>query len=571
MLFLKNHPILNIAVVKLFLWFALCSSNTFATSFKDSISPQKALFNKANKFKKDYQLDSAYHYFYSSYLISKNESDSVYIAKGAFKLAIIDYYHKDYNSSEHHLTETLKYAPLNKRTNYSLYCYNLMGLNLEEQLDFKEAIYYFNHYRETYLNKKDTLSNFITYSNNMGKLYQKTKEYPKAVSYFNRILQVPDFQKTYPIKYARALDNKAWSLFQINELEKAFPLFVEAKEIRTTHKNKPGLVMSYYHLGRFFQTKKAFKEAVSFTKKSLQIADSIGNIEGKLKALFLLSQIDAVNSHSYFKQHKEAKEILLAKERQFKDQTARIRYETSKKEAEIQLQKTSITHKNRTILWALLASGIFALSAFVFFIQKKKISRQKENILALQKEVHHTAKNNLNMALRFISKMKEKPSPETIIALEKRIQSMSVLHELLYKKEGNELFVLQEYIQAICETLHQSYTVANKDISYTVSIKASLTYKKASKLGIIVNELVTNIYKHAFATKKTGQYRITADKVKGKFVLTITDNGVGFPKDFNLKNTQTYGLMMTQGLAQQIGGNIEVNSRENTTEIRIIV
>jgi len=538
---------------------------------KKSESPQKELYTKGKSLLKEFNLESAYQSFYDSFVISSKENDSLFITKSLYKLAKIDHYNKDYITCEHNLTKALQYIPSKLKYKYELLCYNLMGVNLKEKSNYKDAIIYFNKFRNTYLNKKDTLLQFTTYSNNMGMLYQKAGDYQKSIYYYNNVIQTSELKKLVSIKYARALDNKAWSLFKNKQYEKALPLFVQAKDIRKRIEDKPGLVMSYFHLGSFYQFKNQTQKAKEYSLQTLQVAENIGDLEGRLKALFLLSKIENTKSHLFFKQYKGLKDSLIEKERQFKHQSSRIRFETVAKEAEIRFQKIRIKSKNKIIFWITIAGLVFAFSSFLFFFQKRKIKEQKKHIQKLQTEVHHTAKNNLSMALKFVSKLKEKPTPEAFIVLEKRIQNMSLLHEILYKKEEDTVLNLQDYLQGICETLHACYSTPHTEIKYSISIEDTLPYESASKTGLIINELVTNIYKHAFIGKDKGHYKIHTKKINDTFVLTLTDNGIGLPSDFNINKQSTYGIRLINGLIAQINGTIEFKSTKGKTEFRIII
>lgn len=537
----------------------------------DTISVQKKLYSSGKKQLQSYEYESAYRYFYKSLLISKTNSDSLYATKSLYKLAKIDFYNSDYSSCEHNLTQALTYRPKKFYTKYSLLCYNLMGLNLKAKGNQKDAIHYFENYRKAYLKKKDTLNQFITFTNNMGMVYQDLKDYTKSIFYYNKLLQLPQIKKQDSVRFARALDNKAWSLFQNQQNKKALPLFTHAKDIRLKIKDQPGLVMSYYHLASYLQNQKNQKKATEYCLQSLQIAYDIGNIEAQLKALFLLSKIEATGSHSFFKKYKKIRDSLVVKERHFKHQTSRIRYETSEKEAEIRLQKAKVNSKNKIILGFAFTGLFFASSSFLFYLQKRKIHTQKKHIQKLQTEVHHTAKNNLGMTIKFINKVKDNPSPQRFLSLEKRINSMLLLHELLYQKEGDSPLDLKEYIESICNSLHTSYASKEKDIHYIIDIQTSLTYKKASKIGIILNELVTNIYKYAFFEKKMGEYQIFITQEKDKKLITVTDNGVGFPNNFDINNLNTYGLRLIKGLITQLNGRLETNFTSNKTEFRIFV
>jgi len=93
-------------------------------------------------------------------------------------------------------------------------------------------------------------------------------------------------------------------------------------------------------------------------------------------------------------------------------------------------------------------------------------------------------------------------------------------------------------------------------------------------LGLIINELITNSYKYAFVdkTSNASTIAITFHQVENspKFLLTITDNGVGIPSSFDIENTTSFGLQLVYDLVEQLNGTIRTNSKQGTS-LEIIV
>jgi two-component sensor histidine kinase len=86
---------------------------------------------------------------------------------------------------------------------------------------------------------------------------------------------------------------------------------------------------------------------------------------------------------------------------------------------------------------------------------------------------------------------------------------------------------------------------------------------------LIINELISNSLKHAFPAGKEGEIRINLRSDNdNKFTLIISDNGVGFPKDLDFRNTETLGLQLVMTLVKQLRGTIELD-RSSETEFKI--
>jgi hypothetical protein len=105
-----------------------------------------------------------------------------------------------------------------------------------------------------------------------------------------------------------------------------------------------------------------------------------------------------------------------------------------------------------------------------------------------------------------------------------------------------------------------------------IDSKININIEQAIPLGLIVNELVTNIFKHAFPEpKKNAKFEIKLVRLHGdKLQLTIADNGVGLPKKFNFKKIDSLGLKLMRLLVKQIRDDIEVKSSKYGTTFEII-
>lgn len=97
----------------------------------------------------------------------------------------------------------------------------------------------------------------------------------------------------------------------------------------------------------------------------------------------------------------------------------------------------------------------------------------------------------------------------------------------------------------------------------------SLIAKKLFPLGIIVNELVTNIMKYAFIGRENGHIRISLDKVDDVATLTIEDDGVGLPEGFDLSTSTGFGLRLVGMLAEQLGGTFSTQSGSGTNSVLV--
>lgn len=195
--------------------------------------------------------------------------------------------------------------------------------------------------------------------------------------------------------------------------------------------------------------------------------------------------------------------------------------------------------------------------------ENKLSSALKEKELLLR-ELQHRVKNNLAMMLSLIDMEKEKlKNPELKLLLgdlENRIHTLSELYNLLYET-GTGTIPLKRYIQEICRSLGQ-----NEQFPITTELEEiDLDIKRATSLGIIANELITNASKYAFSEKNKGNIRIALAREKGSIILTVQDNGKGFPTDYRAENSLGFGLKLVEVLTEELGGFFSLENSEGTT------
>ena len=187
----------------------------------------------------------------------------------------------------------------------------------------------------------------------------------------------------------------------------------------------------------------------------------------------------------------------------------------------------------------------------------------------LLKEVHHRVKNNLMLIIGLIKMQGTKTDNEMfkplLLELESRVRAMALVHESLHNAGDLSRIDLQNYIETLTAHIRAQYG-AERDIRFrvqAVDVKVELDF--AVPCGLILNELISNAYMHAFPGDKpcsgAGQceINITVDRAGDVLELTVADNGVGLPEGTNLENPETLGLRLVRMLSQQINGSIELD------------
>ncbi len=193
--------------------------------------------------------------------------------------------------------------------------------------------------------------------------------------------------------------------------------------------------------------------------------------------------------------------------------------------------------------------------------QLEKTLKDKEMLLT---EVHHRVKNNLQIILSLINLNKNygRDNEKILDDTETRIYAMALIHEKIYSSTSLSDVNMKDYIEELVNSLLDTYL---SNIQFHSNLKPiNLEMNTSIPLGLIVNELVINTIKYAFPNQKEGNLYINFKKEKDHYTLIIQDDGIGLPKNFDLNNLSTLGLMVVQNLVMQIEGNITILNCEGT-------
>jgi len=203
--------------------------------------------------------------------------------------------------------------------------------------------------------------------------------------------------------------------------------------------------------------------------------------------------------------------------------------------------------------------------------QIKASLKEKEVLL---REIHHRVKNNLqiissllNLESRYI---KDEQTLHVFKEIQNRIRSMALIHEKLYQSKELARIDFAGYIRSLVADSFRSY----KANSHLITLKTNiddvlLGIDTAISCGLIISELASNSLKYASPAGRQGTIHVDFHLgEEGKFTLIVGDNGVGFPKDLDFRNTESLGLRLTLTLVDQLEGTIELD-RSGGTEFKV--
>ncbi len=195
----------------------------------------------------------------------------------------------------------------------------------------------------------------------------------------------------------------------------------------------------------------------------------------------------------------------------------------------------------------------------------------KEKTLLLN-EVHHRVKNNLQIVaslLEIQSRNVGEAAREVLRDSKSRVRVIALTHQLLYEGVNFAELELGPYLRNLAQLLKQTYLGEATSVEVQVSVPdqgMKIDIQRAIPCGLIVNELVTNAFKHAFAGRKRGLIRIEAGQQEGGLgFLLVADDGVGLPAALDIASTTTLGFQLIHMLSQQIDGRYALAAGPGTS------
>jgi len=198
--------------------------------------------------------------------------------------------------------------------------------------------------------------------------------------------------------------------------------------------------------------------------------------------------------------------------------------------------------------------------------QVRKALREKEVLL---QELYHRTKNNMNVIISMLSLQAsyiDDPQVGAVFTeMQHRIHAMALVHQKLYQSKDLTGIDLRDYITDLVRYLMNGYSISPEKIELFLEVEPiTVMIDVAVPCGLILNELISNIFKHAFPGNRTGTIRIAAAQDSGgEITLQISDNGVGVPTGFDFKKCRTLGLRTIIAITEhQLNGTIEFMAGE---------
>jgi len=191
----------------------------------------------------------------------------------------------------------------------------------------------------------------------------------------------------------------------------------------------------------------------------------------------------------------------------------------------------------------------------------KMLLKEKEIMV---REAHHRIKNNVGTVTSLVRlQMYSATSPETQKDLQNaivRLESVRAVYDMLLNTNEYSAIPLRAYVEELADIMVSIFPQSEK-IKLRIEVgEFVLPVKKLFPVGAIINEIITNSIQHGFAGRESGEIVISIEQRENKILMTIRDNGIGLPPDFNMETSAKFGMMIIGMLVQQLDGEFSITS-----------
>lgn len=394
----------------------------------------------------------------------------------------------------------------------------------------------------------------------------------------------PRFEK-YRIGY---YNNIAQVYVKRRELDKA--LFYVSKGIALAKKYRQPLSLTYSYtwLSQIYLYQNNYAQSTAYLEEAIKIARQIKNPFREMELSDYLSESlrtagEYKRALDAYTRYSEIRDSIRVLENVRQVSELQIRYEDEKKDHRISALG-AVNEIRQRETW--LATGglvvFLGLSMFMLFQYRTiarankaleennaRIREQSEQMQVLMKELHHRVKNNLQTVSNLLSlqsnRLTDEDARESIRTGQQRIEAMSLIHKSLYSHDRVNLVDMNEYMTNLTESVMQSFGWDRDRLQLIVDVTVTeLDIDIAMPLGLIVNEWITNAFKHAYNDNESPELTLKLSQ-PDELLLEIHDNGPGLPPLLWERPGNSFGLKLVKVLARQLDAKINVASHPGTT------
>ncbi|MFZ6663582.1 tetratricopeptide repeat protein [Peijinzhouia sedimentorum] len=494
-----------------------------------------------------------------------------------------------------------------------------LGYVFERRGDLSIAFEYATKTLELGEKYKDKKAIAMAYSD-ISNLFWKQGKYESGVEYGLKSIAIFEERGIKDLDYDFTLHVLGNNLMELGRFEEALPYYQQSTEIGKQYGFYNNLSDTYIALTDLYSQMGDFKNAETSGKEALKYAEllqndfmivrslhSLGKLKNKLGEyaaavvylersiqtatadfgdIYYLSLIHRDLSEAFeganrieeslnaFKKYNELNQLVFNTEADQRIAQLQTEMDVNQKENIILLQNEELKKQEIIQLFTFILTAVMVLFLFLLyrvFIRRKKYSllleKQNKEKEFLLKEIHHRVKNNLETISSLLSlqtaQVDNAELRDIMRESQNRVQSMGIIHQNLYQGENLAAIEMKNYFENLGGFIIDSFDMTDRVVFECEMERMELNVDRAIPIGLIVNEIITNSLKYAFPNGRQGIIGISMREENSILHLSITDNGVGFSENPQVKGTG-FGTQLIELLTRQLDGKMKLNKQLGT-------
>jgi len=221
-------------------------------------------------------------------------------------------------------------------------------------------------------------------------------------------------------------------------------------------------------------------------------------------------------------------------------------------------------------------AGVMVLASIIDITERQRSQQRLEDALlektVLLNEVHHRVKNNLQVITSLLNLQADHAADPRLRAMLAescgRVKAMALTHQLLYERKDFSRLDLGDYLERLMHSIRATYRGTGNRITLRIvpaPESVQLDLERTIPCGLLLNELVTNSFKHAFPGERCGEILIKLSKDgDGLISFSVADDGIGLPEEKELAARVSLGLQLVPLLVEQLHGTLKIERKKGT-------
>jgi len=481
-------------------------------------------------------------------------------------------------------------------------CYINIGAIYEKQKEVEKALEYYMLSLKMHEELKDK-SGAASSLNNIAQVYANAGKMEKAIECYNSSLKIREEIKD-KMGLGYSYNNLGAAYFRMGDLDKALQYMENALAVRELANHKEGVSETIHNISVIYFRKGDLNKSKEFALRGLKIGKEIGfprNISNSANTLFKIyeKQNNYKDALQMYKLNIFMRDSIVNEENyratvknqmqnQYEKKTIADSIEKKLASIKIGNQQLLIKQEKNQKMFLFGGLALLLILAMVLFnrfrvTQKQKLVIESQKKIVeesltqkeiLLKEIHHRVKNNLQVISGILELQAYNTGNNDLKELvwegQNRVKSIALIHQKLYQSENISVIPFQEYLDDLVKSISSTFKNKTEMSLFIDAGSFHFDVDTAVPLGLIINELITNCYKHAFVGEQNAEVHLKIIQVEANnFQLTLKDNGKGIPENYDINTSGSLGLQLVKGLSRQLKGSFNFRNN-NGAEFNIL-